>query len=152
MSRCRAGHAPCPSRSSPPGRPTRRRRWSAGLWIESRGKTRPKTEGAQHAAPLPSHNRACLRREAGERLADIAIAQPLQCTVAQLANPLASHTQHPADLFQRVLPAAVQTEVQTENLRITPLQGVERLLDLVRQEAIHRLIFRVRQILGDEAL
>src|SRR6266566_552302 len=74
------------------------------------------------------------------------------CYAAQLANPLASHTQHPADLFQRVLPAAVQPEVETENLRITPLQGVERLLDLVRQEAIHRLIFRVRQILGDEAL
>src|SRR6266576_3627875 len=95
---------------------------------------------------------ACLGCEARERLADVAVAQPLQRAIAQLAHPLTRHAQHAADLLERVLPSAVQTEVQPQYFGIAALQRVERLLDLVGQEAIHRLIFRVRQVLGDEAL
>src|SRR3989449_405065 len=51
-----------------------------------------------------------------------------------------------------MLAAAVETEVQPQHLGIAALQRVERLFDLVGQEAIHRLIFRVRQIVGDEPL
>src|SRR5258707_2969267 len=90
--------------------------------------------------------------EAGESLAYIAIAKPLQRTIAELPHALASHAQHSANLFQRVLTPAIQTEVQPQHFGIAALQRVERLLDLVGQEAIHRLIFRVRQVLRDEAL
>src|SRR5882762_9422221 len=90
--------------------------------------------------------------ETGEGFAYIAIAQPLQRTIAQLPHALASHAEHSPDFFQRVLTSAVQTEVQPQYFGIAALQRVERLLDLVGQEAIHRLIFRVRQVLGDEAL
>src|SRR5258707_12928352 len=90
--------------------------------------------------------------ETGEGFAYIAIAKPLQRTIAQLPHALASHAEHSPDLFQRVLTSAVQTEVQPQHFGIAALQRVERLLDLVGQEAIHRLVFRVRQVLGDEAL
>src|SRR5262245_29882966 len=116
------------------------------------GKTRSKTVGAQHAAPLPMANRYALCCEAGQRLSNIAIAQALQRTVTELPHTLTRDAQHAADLFERVLAAAIQAEVQPQHLRVTALQRVQRLLDFIRQEAIHRLIFRVRQVLGDEAL
>src|SRR6266550_422837 len=95
---------------------------------------------------------ACLGCEARERLAYISVTQTFQRAIAQLPHALASHAEHSPDLFQRVLTSAVQTEVQPQHFGIAALQRIERLLDLVGQEAIHRLIFRVRQILGDEAL
>src|SRR3989454_5748091 len=51
-----------------------------------------------------------------------------------------------------MLAAAVQPEVQTQHLGVAALQRVQRLLDFVRQEPVHRLVFRVGEILGDEAL
>ncbi len=51
-----------------------------------------------------------------------------------------------------MLASAGQAEVEPQDLRVAPLQRVQRLFDLVGQEAIHRLIFRIRQILGDEPL
>src|SRR2546423_1103640 len=51
-----------------------------------------------------------------------------------------------------MLTSTVETEIEAQHLCIAALQRIERLLDLIGQEAIHRLIFRIRQVLGDEAL
>ena len=51
-----------------------------------------------------------------------------------------------------MLPSTVETEIEAQHLGIAALQRIERLLDLIGQEAIHRLIFRIRQVFGDEAL
>src|SRR5881394_4645207 len=124
-------------------------------------KSRPKTVGAQDVkkgrgaaccAPTLFQCRKRLRGEARERLPDVSVPQPLQCAVTQLPDALPSDAEHAADLFERVLAPAVETEVQPQHLGVTPLQRVQRLLDLIRQEAIHRLIFRIREIFGDEAL
>src|SRR6266487_880687 len=64
---------------------------------------------------------ACLGCEARERLADVAVAQPLQRAITQLAHPLTRHAQHAADLLERVLPSAVQAEVEPQDLRVAPL-------------------------------
>src|SRR5260370_15534246 len=89
---------------------------AAAYGLNHGGKTRPKTEGAQHAAPLLSYTRRRLRREAGERLADVAVAQPLQRAIAQLPDTLTRDTEHTADFFERVLTAAIETEVQPQDL------------------------------------
>src|SRR6266536_3501973 len=85
-----------------------------------------------------------LRCEGPQRLAHRAFAQPLQGAVAQLADALARDAEHAANLFQRVLPPAVQPEVEAQHLGVALLQTVQGRLDLVGQEAIHRLLFRVR--------
>src|SRR2546425_751763 len=72
--------------------------------------------------------------------------------IAQLAHALARHAQHAADLLERVLAPAVQAEIESQHLGIPSLQRVEGRLDLIRQEAIHRLVFGVGQVLSDEAL
>src|SRR5436190_11571815 len=119
-------------------------------------KSRPKTVGAQPCcAPTISLLRPPLRRlccETCQGFADVAVAQTLQRAIPELANALTGHAEHAADLFERVLAPAVETEVQPQHLGVPPLQRVQRLLDLIRQEAIHRLIFRIREIFGDEAL
>src|SRR5438309_655347 len=93
-----------------------------------------------------------LRCEGPQRLAHRAFAQPLQGAVAQLADALARDAEHAADLLQGVLAPAVQPEVEAQHLRVALLETVQRRLDLVGQEAVHRLLFRVREVLGDEAL
>src|SRR2546430_1988772 len=93
-----------------------------------------------------------LRCEGPQRLAHRAFAQPLQGAVAQLADALARDAEHAADLFQRVLPPAVQPEVEAQHLGVALLQAVQGRLDLVGQEAVHRLLFRIREVFGDEAL
>src|SRR5438045_1845920 len=90
--------------------------------------------------------------EARESFADVSVAQSLECAVAQLTNAFACDAQHSADLFERMLTSTVETEIEAQHFCIAALQRIERLLDLIRQEAIHRLIFRIRQVLGDEAL
>src|SRR5438105_9916038 len=91
-------------------------------------------------------------REARERLAYITIPQPLERAVPQLAHPLARHAEHAADLLERVLAAAIQPEIQAEHLGVAPLERADGLLELVRQEAVHRLVFRVGEVFGDKAL
>src|SRR5260370_38927122 len=93
-----------------------------------------------------------LRRERRERLPDVAVAQPLERAIPQLPHSFARHAEHAADLLERVLAAAVQTEVEPQHLGVAPLQRRERLLDLVRQEPVHRLVLGVGEVLGDEAL
>src|SRR2546422_6103689 len=93
-----------------------------------------------------------LRCEGPQRLAHRAFAQPLERAVAQLADALPRDAEHPADLFQRVLAPAVQTEIETQHFGVALLEAVERRLDLVGQEAVHRLLFRIREVFGDEAL
>ena len=83
---------------------------------------------------------------------DVALAQALERTVAQLADPLARDAEHRADLLERVLAPALEAEVQPQHLRVARRQRVERLLDLVGEEAVHRLLLGVRHLVGDEAL
>src|SRR5438094_10638537 len=93
-----------------------------------------------------------LRCEGPQRLAHRAFAQPLQRAVAQLADALARDAEHAADLFQRMLAPAVEAEIEAQNLGVALLQRVQRRLDLVREEAVHRLLLGVGESLGDEAL
>src|SRR5205085_91442 len=86
-----------------------------------------------HPPPHILHPNA-LRREAGQRLADGSLAQPLERAVAQLADPLAGHAEHPADLFQGVLASAVEAEVEPQHLGVTRRQRRQRVLDLLGEE------------------
>jgi len=95
------------------------------------------------------YRRLC--RETGQCLAHVTLAQPFQRAVAQLANSLSRDAQHSADFLQRMLATAVETEVELQNPGIARGQRGESFLDLITQETVHRGLFRVRQILGDEA-
>src|SRR3954451_13219613 len=89
-----------------------------------------------------------LRGEAAERPADIAFAQALERPIAELAHPLTGDAEHGTDLFERVLSAAFETEIEAKHLRIARRQGGECLLDLVGEEAVHRLFLGVRHLIG----
>src|SRR5215208_1018678 len=98
--------------------------------------------------------RSCrrLRGEAAERAAHVAFAKALERAVAELPDALARDAEHRADLLERVLAPALQAEVQPEHLRVARRERVERLLDLVGEEAVHRLLLGVGHLVGDEAL
>src|SRR5512143_588835 len=66
--------------------------------------------------------------EALQCVAQLALAQALERTVPQLAHTLACDAQHVADLLQRVLAAALETEVQAQHARIARGQRVQRAL------------------------
>src|SRR5688500_6110211 len=59
-----------------------------------------------------------LRREAPERASNLAFAQALQRTIAELPNALAGDAEHRADLLERVLASAFQAEVEPQHLRV----------------------------------
>src|SRR6476646_8092717 len=65
---------------------------------------------------------------------------------------LARHTEHRADLLERVLPSALEAEVQAQHPRVARRERPERELDLVREEAVHRLFLGVRHLVGNEPL
>src|SRR5690349_24143276 len=90
--------------------------------------------------------------EAPQRLTHISITESLERTVTKLSHPLPSDAEEAADLFEGVFAAAIQPEVQAQDFGIAALEGVQRVLHLVREEPVHRLVLGVRQILGDEAL
>ena len=80
-------------------------------------------------------------------------SEPLERAVAQLADALAGDAEHAADLLERVLAPALEPEVEPQHLGVARRQRAERLLDLVGEEAVHRLPLRCRGMLvGDEAL
>ena len=83
---------------------------------------------------------------------DFALAQALECAVAQLAHALAGDAEHGADLLEGVLATAVETEVEAEHFRVAGGKRGERALDLLAHEPIHVLVFRIRSLLGHEAL
>src|SRR3984957_9911516 len=93
-----------------------------------------------------------LRGEASQRAAHIALSQPLERTITKLPDALACDAEHRADLLQRVLPAAFESEVQSEDFGIACGEGAEGLFDLVIEEAVHRFFFRIRHFVGDEPL
>src|SRR5688572_27716834 len=78
------------------------------------------------------------RRKTPQRATHIAFTQPLQRTIAQLADAFACDAEHRADLFERVLATALETKVEAQHLRIPRRERAERLLDLVGEEAVHR--------------
>ncbi len=57
-----------------------------------------------------------------------------------------------ADLFQRVLTAAVQAEVEPEDLRVTRGERPERRLDFLGEEALHRPLFGIALLVRDESI
>src|SRR5262245_42224937 len=75
-----------------------------------------------------------LRGEALQSGTHLPFAQPLQCAVAQLAHALARNPQHVADLFERVLTAVFQAEVQTDHACIARAQLIERTIDVFGQQ------------------
>src|SRR5687767_12382956 len=79
-------------------------------------------------------------------------ARPLEGAIAQLANALARNAEHRPDLFERVLTSALETEIETQHLRVARRERVERLLDLIGEEAVHGLFLGVRHLVGHEAL
>src|SRR5688500_17692855 len=93
-----------------------------------------------------------LRREAAQRATDVALAKALERAIAKLTDALARDAEHRADLLERVLTSALESEVQAEDLRVPRRERAERLLDLVVQEAIHCLLFGVGHLIGDEPL
>src|SRR5690554_2049451 len=104
-----------------------------------------------HAA-LTHYDRRPSGREAFERAAEIALAQPLECAVAKLAHTLARDAEHVADLFQRVLTSTIQAEVETHDLRVTRLQRLERLLDVLAQQPLLDLLLRLVRFVMHETL
>src|SRR5688500_2785316 len=93
-----------------------------------------------------------LGREAAEGAPDVALAEPLERAVAQLAHALARDAEHRADLLERVLAPALEAEVEAQHLGVARRERAERLLDLVGEEAVHRLLLGVGHLVGDEAL
>src|SRR5262245_15456689 len=93
-----------------------------------------------------------LRGETAECAADVSFAETLERPIAELANPLACDAEHGADLLERMLATTLETEVQTQDLRVTRWQRAERLFDLVGEEAVHRLFLGIWHLVGDETL
>src|SRR5512138_2294552 len=75
--------------------------------------------------------------EAAECAADVAFAEALEGTVAELAHALARDAEHRTDFLERVLASALESEVQAEDLRVARRERTERLLDFVGEEAVH---------------
>jgi hypothetical protein len=64
--------------------------------------------------------------EAAEGASHVAFTQPLERAVAELTHPFARDAEHGADLLERVLAAALESEVQAQHLRIARRQRAER--------------------------
>src|ERR671927_130010 len=92
---------------------------------------------------------SALRREATQRTSHIALTKALERAIAELANALAGDAEHGPDLLQGVLPSAVQPEIEPQHFRVAHGQSIQRLLDFIGEEAIHRFLLRVRQLVRD---
>jgi hypothetical protein len=57
-----------------------------------------------------------------QRISLLTFAKTPKRTVTKLTDPLARDPQHVSDLLECVFPFTLETEVQTENLRITGFQ------------------------------
>src|SRR5471032_1202255 len=90
--------------------------------------------------------------KASKRPPNIPLTKPLESSVAQLSDALAGDAEHGADLFEGVLAAPFQAEVEAQYFCVAWREGGERLLDLVGEEAVHRLLLGVGHLVGDEPL
>src|SRR5215467_10980802 len=104
------------------------------------------------SSPFPLPSSPELRGKAPQRAADVAFTQALERAVAKLSDSLARDAEHGADLFERVLAAAFEPEVQAEDFGVAWRQRAQGLLDLVGEEAVHRLFLGIRHLVGHEAL
>src|SRR5690606_14166315 len=91
-------------------------------------------------------------REARQRATGVAFLEPLQGPISELAHSLTGHAEHLADLLERVLATAVEAEVQSQHSRVARRQRGQRLLDLVGEEVIHRLLLGVVAVRRGEAI
>src|SRR4051812_23712477 len=82
----------------------------------------------------------------------VAFAQPAQRPVAELADPLARHPQHVADLLERVLALALEAEVQPEHLGVARVERLQRLAHRLREQPVLHLELWLGGLLGDEPL
>src|SRR4051812_33182500 len=107
-----------------------------------------------NSSPLPNFPASPLTSccEARQRPTDLALTQSLQGPVAKLAHPLPGNAQHSSDLLQRMLPAPVQAEIEPEHLGIARGQRSQRVVHLFRQKVLHRLLFRISLLIGNEAV
>src|SRR5919107_6238157 len=136
----RAGPVP-----APPGKV-----WCRGRQEKRGSRWPPRIPRCGYRKPL--FDEPLLRREAAQRPADVSLTEPLERPVTELPYPLARDAKHRADLLQRVLAPALQPEVEPEDLRVARWERRERLLDLVGEEAVHRLLLGVGHLVGDEPL
>src|SRR5512140_268288 len=72
-----------------------------------------------------------LRGETRQRPSHLALAQPPEGAVAQLADPFAGDAEHAADLLEGELAPAIEAEVEPQHLGVTRLQGAEGVVDLL---------------------
>src|SRR5690606_1015281 len=139
---------------------------SRAIWVTTCGAQASTSDNARDATrvftPMPATNlekgdavitnpRASAR-ETRQRATGVAFLEPLEGAIAKLSHPLPCHTEHLADLLQRVLAAAVEPEVQSQHARVARRQRGERLLDLVGEKAIHRLLLGVVAVGRREAI
>src|SRR5690242_12132866 len=85
--------------------------------------------------------------EAAERATDVAFSQALESAVAELSYARASDAEHGADLFERVFASAIETEIQSQHLRVTRRQRTQCLFDLIVEESVHRLFLSIRHFI-----
>src|SRR5271169_5074301 len=106
--------------------------------------TSPERTSSRRPGPRPRGRRpsayAGLRREAAQCAPHVALAQPLERAIPQLAHALARHAEHRADLLERMLASTLEPEVEAQHLGITAGERAQRLLDLVGEEPVHGLI------------
>ncbi len=69
-----------------------------------------------------------------------------------MPDSLACHTQHVPDFLKRVLVLTLQTKVQTKNLGITSLEGIQRTRDRLSEEASLYVLLRLSRFFVDEPL
>src|SRR5690242_3174513 len=111
-----------------------------------------KRAGFRRPSSLTAFEGARSGREAPEGTPNVSLTKTLQRAIPELAHTLARHAEHRANLLQRVLTSAFESEVETEDLRVTRWQRAESLLDLVGEEAVHRFLFGIRHLVSHEAL
>ncbi len=119
------------------GRPHSGPRAEPGGSLRSRccgGSRSPKA--TRGAVGLPSSFQRTGRRirsgyEILEPLAGFAFAQPLERPVAELTDPLASDSHHPADLLEGPAVAVLESKIEPEHLGIARRQRGQRRLDVL---------------------
>src|SRR5215208_2815547 len=112
------------------------------LWEKTRVELK---RGSGAAGPL-----SC--REARQGTPDFTFTQPLQRPIAQLTHSLAGDAQHATYFLERVLPSAVEPEVESQDFSIARCQRPQRGIDLLSQEVLHGPLFRVALLLGNEPI
>src|ERR1043166_3238448 len=80
----------------------------------------------------------CLRHQILQPLSGLALAQPDQRAIAQLADTLAGHSHHPADFLERPALTVFNSEIEPQHLGIARGERSQSRLDVLRLAVGHR--------------